>query len=40
MITDSENRLGRNGADEIKAHPFFKDLDWDKLRDITPPYIP
>ena len=23
LITDSESRLGRNGADEIKRHPFF-----------------
>jgi hypothetical protein len=32
MICDADTRLGRNGADEIKAHPFFKNLDWDKLR--------
>lgn len=23
MVTDADKRLGRNGADEIKAHPFF-----------------
>ena len=40
MICDSDSRLGRNGCDEIKAHPFFDGLDWDKLRDMTPPYIP
>jgi len=32
MICDANTRLGRNGADEIKAHSFFKNLDWDKLR--------
>jgi hypothetical protein len=32
MVTDSETRLGRNGADEIKKHPFFEGLDWDNLR--------
>jgi hypothetical protein len=32
MITDSEARLGRNGADEIKAHPFFKNFNWSNLR--------
>ena len=40
MICDADTRLGRNGADEIKAHAFFKGLDWDKLREMTPPYIP
>jgi serine/threonine kinase 38 len=28
MVTDAENRLGRNGADEIKSHPFFNGFDW------------
>ena len=40
MICDADTRLGRNGAEEIKAHPFFKNLDSDKLREMTPPYIP
>ena len=31
LITDSEERLGRNGAEEIKAHPFFDKVDWDKM---------
>jgi len=27
---------------EIKSHPYFKEIDWEKLykRDIAPPYIP
>lgn len=40
MITDSENRLGRNGADEIKAHPFFKGFDWSNMRQRKAPYQP
>lgn len=28
---DSEERLGRNGADEIKTHPFFEGVDWDRV---------
>jgi serine/threonine kinase 38 len=40
MITDAEYRLGRNGADDIKNHPFFDGLDWSSLRKMTPPYVP
>jgi len=40
LICDADTRLGRNGFEEIKAHPFFAETDWDKLRDLTPPYIP
>lgn len=29
LIADPEVRLGRNGADEIKSHPFFDGVDWD-----------
>jgi len=27
---------------EIKAHPYFKEIEWEKLykRDIPPPYVP
>jgi serine/threonine kinase 38 len=40
LVSDSENRLGRNGAEEIKKHPFFEGLDWDNLRKSKSPYIP
>ncbi|CAH1760979.1 2427_t:CDS:2 [Entrophospora sp. SA101] len=40
FMCDSENRLGRNGADEIKAHPFFEGVDWDTIRDVEAPFIP
>jgi protein-serine/threonine kinase len=32
LVNDSEIRLGRNGADEIKKHPFFDGLDWANIR--------
>lgn len=36
-----EDRLGKNGADEIKAHPFFKSIDFSSdLRQQLAPYIP
>jgi hypothetical protein len=35
-----DKRLGINGIDEIKSHPFFRNLDWDNLRNTKPPFIP
>ena len=32
LIADPEVRLGRNGAEEIKAHPFFEGFDWSDMR--------
>ena len=40
LITYSKDRLGKNGSDEIKQHPFFKGINWKKLRDMKPPFIP
>lgn len=41
LLTDSENRLGRyNGADDIKAHPFFRGVDWETIRKVDAPFIP
>lgn len=40
MIADADVRLGKNGVDEIKQHPFFKGFDWDKVRSKQAPYIP
>ena len=41
MISDPNKRLGKNGSEEIKAHPFFKDVDWENIRTkMKPPFIP
>lgn len=42
MIINPKQRLGTNGASEVKGHPFFAGLNWSKLaiRKITPPFIP
>ncbi len=40
MVASHENRLGVNGVDEIKKHPFFKGVDWDNIRNTRAPFIP
>ncbi|GFH17457.1 putative LOV domain-containing protein [Haematococcus lacustris] len=41
LVKDPAKRLGtRTGAEEIKAHPFFKGITWSLLRHEAPPYIP
>jgi serine/threonine kinase 38 len=40
MVTTPENRLGYNGVEEIKKHPFFKGIDWDNIRNVKAPFIP
>ncbi|KAJ7342295.1 hypothetical protein JRQ81_010039 [Phrynocephalus forsythii] len=42
FLTDREVRLGRNGVEEIKYHPFFKNdqWDWDNIRDTAAPVVP
>jgi serine/threonine kinase 38 len=40
FLCDADNRLGANGVQEIKEHPFFKGLDWENLRNTKSPFIP
>ena len=40
LINNSNVRLGKNGVDEIKKHPFFNDIDWDNIKNLKPPFIP
>ena len=40
FVTNAENRLGRNGVDEIKRHPFFRNVDWDNIRKANAPFVP
>jgi serine/threonine kinase 38 len=35
-----DERLGINGVGEIKAHPFFKGVDWKRIHEKTAPCIP
>lgn len=40
--SDPTQRLGTNGAAEVKAHPFFAGIDWDKIitREFDPEVKP
>ncbi|KAJ8330632.1 hypothetical protein O5D80_001153 [Batrachochytrium dendrobatidis] len=40
LICASEERLGKNGIDEIKSHPWFAGIPWSDLRDSTAPFVP
>ncbi|CAG9835316.1 unnamed protein product [Diabrotica balteata] len=40
LICSQEFRLGQNGIDDFKVHPWFENVDWDGVRDSTAPYIP
>jgi len=40
FLTDADNRIGRGGVAEIKAHPFFKGLHWDNIRRQQAPFVP
>jgi serine/threonine protein kinase len=40
LITDADKRLGLNGADEIKRHPFFRKVDWKNIENIKASFIP
>ncbi|GFP79431.1 serine/threonine-protein kinase cbk1 [Phtheirospermum japonicum] len=40
LLRDVDNRLGSRGADEIKAHPWFKGVKWDMLYEMEAAYKP
>ena len=42
FVSNPKKRLGYRGADEVKQHPFFKGVDFDKVlrKEYKPPFIP
>ncbi|KAJ2943175.1 hypothetical protein O0L34_g18887 [Tuta absoluta] len=44
LVKDPRRRLGggEGDADELKQHPFFKELDWDAVarREVSAPFVP
>lgn len=40
LVRNTEGRLGRAGAHEIKGHPFFAGVDFENLRRVRAPFEP
>ena len=40
MICGAEVRLGQNGIEDFKNHPWFAGVDWDTITHQQAPYIP
>jgi len=40
LCEDPYHRLGFHGAEEVKAHPFFAGLDWDRLMEQKATFVP
>lgn len=40
MTLNTNERLGANGADEVKNHPFFEGIDWDQVTSTEAAFIP
>jgi len=40
LICDTDHRLGKHGAYEIKQHPFFEGINWKTIRSSIAPFIP
>ncbi|KAK4773246.1 hypothetical protein SAY87_028265 [Trapa incisa] len=40
LLCNVDQRLGTRGADEIKVHPWFKGIDWNRLYQMKAAFIP
>ncbi|KAI9504614.1 kinase-like domain-containing protein, partial [Coemansia spiralis] len=40
LCRDPKRRLGYNGAEEVKAHPMFKSIDWATILETQAAFVP
>ena len=44
LVQDRTKRIGslRNGAEDVKTHKWFKEVDWEEVlcRKLKPPFVP
>lgn len=40
LICAQEDRIGKNGLDDFRNHPWFSGINWETLRDTQAPYLP
>jgi len=40
MCTNPNDRIGARGADEIKRHPFFADINWETICTCEASFVP
>jgi serine/threonine kinase 38 len=40
LLADPQLRLGRQGAQEVRAHPWFSSISWNSIRTMSPPFVP
>lgn len=40
LVSSPAERLGVNGADEIKSHPYFSNVDWNHVYEEEPSFVP
>jgi hypothetical protein len=40
LLSEPATRLGKKGVDEITRHSFFNNIDWGKLHNSKPVFLP
>ncbi|KAK8940021.1 Serine/threonine-protein kinase AtPK1/AtPK6 [Platanthera guangdongensis] len=40
LLCDVDHRIGSQGADQLKAHPWFKEVEWDRLYEMGAAFKP